>query len=65
MRLNLIYWEKENHLKAKDIAKKLGITDAMYSTYKSGKATPTLEFAYKFSEAFPGVDVLELMKKFD
>lgn len=65
MRLNLIMWEKENHYKAKDVAKRLGITDAMYSDYKSGKTTPTLEFAYKFIEAYPNVDVLELMKKFD
>lgn len=65
MRLNLIYWEKENHYKAKDVAKKLGVTDAMYCNYKKGTATPTLEFAYKFREAFPGVDVLELMKKFE
>lgn len=64
MRLNLILWEKENHYKAKDVAKRLGITDAMYSNYKNGKATPTLEFAYKFIEAYPDVNVLELMKKF-
>lgn len=65
IRLNLILWEKQNGYKAKDVAKKLGITNAMYCNYKKGTATPTLEFAYKFSEAFPGVDVLELMKKFD
>lgn len=65
MRFNLIMWEKQNHLKAKDVAKKLGITDAMYSNYKSGKATPTLEFAYKFNEAYPDANVLELMKKFE
>lgn len=64
MRLNLIMWEKENHYKAKDVAKKLGITDAMYSNYKNGKATPTLDFAYKFSEVYPDANVLELMKKF-
>lgn len=64
MRLNLIMWEKENNYKAKDVAKRLGITNAMYSNYKNGKATPTLEFAYKFIEAYPDVDVLELMKKF-
>lgn len=65
IRLNLIIWEKENHYKAKDVAKKLGITDAMYCNYKKGTATPTLEFAYRFIEAYPNVDVLELMKKFD
>lgn len=64
MRLNLILWEKENHYKAKYVAEKLGITEAMYSNYKNGKATPNLEFAYKFIEAFPDVNVLELMKKF-
>lgn len=65
MRINLIMWEKENHYKAKDIAKKLGITDAMYCNYKKGTATPTLDFAYRFIEAYPDVNVLELMKKFD
>ena len=64
MRLNLIMWEKENHYKAKEVAKKLGITDATYSNIKNGKQTPSIEFAYKFIEAFPDVNVLELMKKF-
>ena len=65
IRLNLILWEKQNGYKAKDVAKKLGVTDAMYCNYKKGIATPTLDFAYRFIEAYPDVNVLELMKKFD
>lgn len=65
MRLNLIMWEKQNHLKAKEVAQKLGINDATYCNIKSGKQTPSIEFAYKFEDAFPGVNVLELMKKFE
>lgn len=63
MRLNLIMWEKQNNYKAKDIAKKLGISETTYSLIKNGKSDPSIEFAYKFIEAFPNVDVLELMKK--
>lgn len=64
MRLNLITWEKENNLKAKEVAEKLGITESAYCNIKNGKQTPSIEFAYKFIEAFPNVNVLELMKKF-
>lgn len=63
MRFNLILWEKEMGLKAKDIAKKLGISEAMYSNIKRGKTTPNIKFVYKFREVFPNVDVLELLKK--
>lgn len=61
-RKNLIVWEKTNGFKAKDIAKKIGITEQTYSNIKNGKTTPSIEFAYKFAEAFPDEDVLELMK---
>ena len=61
-RIKLIIWEKENGLVAKDIARRLGITEQTYCNIKNGKTTPSLEFAYKFSEIFPDVDVLELLK---
>lgn len=61
-RMNLILWEKENNLKAKDVAKKLDVTEQTYSNIKNGKTTPSLEFAYKFYEEYPDVNVLELLK---
>lgn len=61
-RIKLILWEKEKGLMAKDIAKKLGITEQTYSNIKNGKTTPSIEFAYKFNEVFPDEDVLELLK---
>lgn len=63
MRLNLIMWEKQNNFKAKDVAKKLGISETTYSLIKNGKTMPSLEFAYKFQEVFEVDDVLELLKK--
>lgn len=63
MRLNLMLWEKQNHYKAKDVAKKLGITETTYSLIKNGKTMPSLELAYKFQELFGVDDVLELLKK--
>lgn len=65
MRTNLILWEKQNKLKAKEVAQKLGITEQTYCNIKNGKSTPTIDFAYKFIEAFPNEDVLVLMKKFE
>lgn len=61
-RIKLILWEKEKGLMAKDIAKRLGITEQTYSNIKNGKTTPSIEFAYKFNEVFPDEDVLELLK---
>ena len=61
-RKNLILWEKENGLKAKDVANALGITEQTYCNIKKGTTTPSIELAYKFIEAFPDADVLELMK---
>ena len=55
-------WEKENGLRAKDIARRLGITEQTYCNIKNGKTTPSLEFAYKFGEVFPDCNVLELLK---
>lgn len=63
MRLNLIMWEKQNNLKAKDVAKKLGVSETTYSLIRNGKTMPSLEFAYKFQEVFGVDDVLELLKK--
>lgn len=63
MRLNLIMWEKKNNFKAKDVAKKLGISETTYSLIKNGKTMPSLELAYKFQEAFEIDDVLELLRK--
>lgn len=63
MRLNLILWEKENNLKGKDVAKKLGISETSYSLIKNGKTTPSLELAYRFQEVFGVTNVLELLKK--
>lgn len=62
MRLNLIMWEKENNLKGKDVAQKLGVSETTYSLIKNGKTMPSLEFAYKFQEAFGVDNVLELLK---
>ena len=63
MRLNLIMWEKQNNYKAKDVAKKLGISETTYSLIKNGKTMPSLELAYKFQEVFGIDDVLELLRK--
>jgi transcriptional regulator with XRE-family HTH domain len=63
MRLNLILWEKQNNFKAKDVAKKLGISETTYSLIKNGKTMPSLELAYKFVEVFNVDDALELLKK--
>lgn len=65
MRLNLIMWEKQNHLKAKDVAKKLGVSETTYSLIRNGKTMPSLELAYKFQEVFGVDDVLELLKKIE
>lgn len=63
MRLNLIMWEKQNNLKAKEVAKKLGVSETTYSLIRNGKTMPSLEFAYKMQEVFGVDDVLELLKK--
>lgn len=63
MRLNLIMWEKQNNLKAKDVAKKLGVSETTYSLIRNGKTMPSLDFAYKLQEVFGVDDVLELLKK--
>lgn len=64
MRLNLIMWEKANKLKAREVAKLLGISETTYSQIKRGKTTPSLELAYKFHDIFKVDNVLELLKKF-
>lgn len=56
-------WEKKNNFKAKDVAKKLGISETTYSLIKNGKTMPSLELAYKFVEIFNVDDALELLKK--
>lgn len=63
-RTRLILWEKEKGLKAKEIARRLGITEQTYCNIKNGKTTPSLDFAYKFSEEFLNEDdnVLDLLK---
>lgn len=63
MRLNLIMWEKQNNLKAKEVAEKLGISGTTYSLIRNGKTMPSLELAYKFQEIFGIDDVLELLRK--
>lgn len=63
MRLNLIMWEKQNNLKAKEVAEKLGISETTYSLIRNGKTMPSLELAYKFQEIFGIDDVLELLRK--
>ena len=62
MRKNLIMWEIENGYKAKWVADKLGISRASWFKIKRGKANPSIELAYRFNEAFPEEDVLELFK---
>lgn len=64
MRKNLIEWEIKNGYKSNWVASKLGIAPSNYSLIKNGKTNPSIEFAYKFIEAFGECDVLELMKKF-
>ena len=56
-------WEKQNNLTAKEVAKKLGISETTYSLIKNGKTMPSLEIAYKFNEIFGVDDVLELLRK--
>ena len=63
IRLNLFLWEKENNLKAKEVAEKLGISETTYSLIKNGKTMPSLELAYRFQEVFGVDNVLELLKK--
>lgn len=63
MRLKLIMWEKQNNLKAKEVAKKLGVSETTYSLIRNGKTMPSLEFAYKFQEIFGVDNVLELLEK--
>lgn len=63
MRLKLIMWEKQNNLKAKEVAKKLGVSETTYSLIRNGKTMPSLEFAYKFQEVFGVDNVLELLEK--
>ncbi len=63
MRLNLIMWEKRNNYTAKEVAKKLGVSETTYSLIKNGKTMPSLEIAYKFQEIFGIDNVLELLKK--
>lgn len=65
MRLNLIMWEKKNNLKAKEVAKKIGVSEATYSLIRNGITTPSLDFAYKFQEVFGVDNVLELLRKED
>lgn len=63
MRLNLIMWEKKNRYKAKDVAKKLGISETTYSLIRNGKTMPSIEIAYRFQEVFGIDNVLELLRK--
>jgi len=63
VRLKLIMWEKQNNLKAKEVAKKLGVSETTYSLIRNGKTMPSLEFAYKFQEIFGVDNVLELLEK--
>lgn len=56
-------WEKQNNLKAKEVAKKLGVSETTYSLIRNGKTMPSLEFAYKFQEIFGVDNVLELLEK--
>lgn len=63
MRKNLAIWEKQNNIKAKDVASKLGITEQTYCNIKSGKSNPSIELAYKFIEVFGDCNVLNLFKK--
>lgn len=62
MLVNLITWEKKNGFKAKYVAQKIGISETKYCEIKKGKRKVTLDIAYKFSEAFPEENVLELFK---
>lgn len=57
-------WEKANKYKAKEVAKKLGISETTYSLIKSGKTTPSFDLAYKFNEIYGIDDVLELLRKY-
>lgn len=59
-RTNLIKWESDNCLKPTLVAKKLGISDSLWSNIKSGRANPTYELLKKFQESFKPEDVVTL-----
>lgn len=63
MRFNLMNFRKKKKLSQKKMSELLGISRPHYSDIETGKATPSIEFAYKVQEVFDVDDVMELLKK--
>lgn len=64
MRFNLYKFRKKTlNISQEVMAEKLGISRPHYSDIETGKATPSIEFAYKIQEVFGVDDVMELLKK--
>ena len=63
MRFNLYKFRKKTlKISQENMASQLGISRPHYSDIENGKATPSIDFAYKIQEVFDVDDVLELLK---
>ena len=62
MRLNLYKFRRNKKLSQKNMAAQLEISRPHYSSIENGKASPSIDFAYKIQEVFNVDDVLELLK---
>ena len=56
-------FRKKKRLSQRVMAEKLGISRPHYSDIENGKASPSIDFAYKIQEVFDVDDVMELLKK--
>lgn len=63
MRWGIIKWEKQNGLKGKYVAERIGISDVQWSKIKSGKQRPTYDQIMKLKEEFGLENILELLKE--
>lgn len=63
MRFNLIKFRRKKKLSQETMASLLKVSRPHYSDIENGKATPSIDFAYKLQEAFEVDDVMELLKK--
>ena len=63
MRFNLMNFRKKKRLSQEKISSLLGVSRPHYSDIENGKATPSIDFAYKLQEVFGVDDVMELLKK--
>lgn len=62
MRFNLMNFRKKQKLSQEKMATLLGVSRPHYSDIENGKATPSIDFAYKIQKVFDVDDVLELLK---